>query len=178
MKVKRENEEVIFTSSDIATVNQSDIKRLKQLAAGNKRRRIRLCAHPDVGSKTHEMIIVHAKDAYVRPHQHIAKSESFHVIEGSADIVLFTEEGEIHAVIRMGDYFSQRIFYYRVSSALYHTLLIRSDMFVFHESTSGPFVRADTMFAPWAPAETEEQVLINDFLHRLKSRVESYFSHN
>ena len=53
----------------------------------------------------------------------------------------------------MGAYASGRPFYYRIAAPLFHTLLIRSDVLVFHETTSGPFSRADTVFAPWAPED-------------------------
>jgi len=38
---------------------------------------------------------------------------------------------------------------------VFHTLIIRSDVLVFHETTNGPFDRKDTVFAPWAPEDDD-----------------------
>lgn len=42
---------------------------------------------------------------------------------------------------------------------MYHTLLINSPVFVFHEITGGPFRREDTLFAPWAPTEDQPEAV-------------------
>jgi len=112
------------------------------------------------------MLIVHAKNTYVRPHKHLNKSESFHIIEGSADVIIFNEEGSIIEVIEMGDFKSGKQFYYRLSEPYYHTLLIHCDFLVFHETTSGPFNRSDTVFASWSPSE-EDTNGVNIFMESL-----------
>jgi cupin fold WbuC family metalloprotein len=112
---------------------------------------MRVCTHRDPGDSLHEMLIVHTKDTYVRPHKHAAKSESFHVIEGEMDVVVFDDHGAVTDVLRLGDYRSGRTFYYRMHEPLFHTLLIRSEVVIFHEITAGPFRPQDTIFAPWEP---------------------------
>ena len=87
------------------------------------------------------MLIVHERGAYVRPHKHPAKTESTHIIEGLVDVVLFEDDARIERVISMGDYASGRAFYYRMDVPVFHTLIIRSDVLVFHETTNGPFER-------------------------------------
>ena len=126
MRIKQVNKEVLFTTEKIAKVKDSDIELLKKKANANQRKRIRLCAHNNIKDKLHEMLIVHTKDTYVRPHKHLKKSESFHIINGIGDVILFNDSGEVIEVIPMGDYSSGRIFYYRISEPYYHTLLIRS----------------------------------------------------
>ena len=155
MSIKQSNKEVLYVDNDIVKVCKQDIERLKELSYCNERKRIRLCAHKDVDEKIHEMLIVHAKNTYVRPHKHKNKIESFHVVEGSVDVILFNEDGNIMDTIQMGDYLSGYDFYYRISVPYYHTLIIRSDVLVFHETTNGPFKRADTTFASWAPDEKD-----------------------
>ena len=147
------NPEVLVTDESLVQISSPDIESLKTDAGRNERKRIRLCAHQDINDRLHEMLIVHTKEAYVRPHKHFNKSESVHIIEGLVEVVLFDEIGNIREVIRMGDYASGHRFYYRMSVPIYHTLLIRSEMLVFHETTNGPFIPADTIFAPWAPDE-------------------------
>jgi len=153
MNIKELNEEVLFSNDKIINVSYHDIEILKQKALSNKRKRIRLCSHDGPEDKLHEMLIIHAKGVYVRPHRHLGKTESLHVIEGAADAVIYDETGSIIKVIEMGDYASGKSFYYRIAGPEYHNLIIKTEFFVFHETTSGPFNRADTVFAPWSPDE-------------------------
>ena len=105
------------------------------------------------------MLIVHEKDCYVRPHMHVNKTESFHIIEGTVDIIIFDEDGQIKDIIPMGDYGTGRKFFYRLPHSCYHTLLIQSEVLVFHEITNGPFRPDDTVWALWAPEETDENAV-------------------
>lgn len=159
IKFREHNAEVLYTDDPIVQVDGKDIEFLVARAAQNPRKRIRLCAHRNVNDRLHEMLIVHARDTYVRPHKHLAKSESFHIIRGVVDIVLLNDSGELVEVVPMGDYASGRKFFYRLADPLYHTLLIRSDYVIFHEITNGPFNRADTVFAPWSPEETDAEAV-------------------
>ena len=142
----------------------------KSLAARALRQRARLSSHRDVSDRVHEMMIVHTRETYVRPHKHPGKSESLHVIEGVVDVVIFDESGQPSRVLAMGDLASGRPFYYRIDDPLYHTLLIRSEVLVFHETTSGPFNRAETVFAPWAPEEGDVEG-VRQFIERVEEAV-------
>jgi len=153
LRILEWNEEVLFVEDRVIYLKSTDIQSLKNRAAGNARSRVRLCAHRDTKDAMHEMLIVHTRDCYVRPHKHLGKPESFHIVEGTADVVVFEDNGSLCQVIPMGDYASGRAFYYRISEPLYHTVLIRSAVLAFHEATTGPFNREDTIFAPWAPEE-------------------------
>ena len=155
MKAIKFNEEVLFTADDVVKVDANDIEELKQKAKHNRRKRIRLCAHKGLDDSIHEMVIVHEKSCYIRPHKHNNKTESFHIIEGSVVIILFDEDGQINKIIPMGDYASGRKFFYRLPPSHYHTLIIQSDVLVFHEITNGPFKPKDTVWAPWAPEEAD-----------------------
>ena len=156
MKTTIFNEEVLFATDAIVQIDASDIAELKQKAKQNPRRRIRICAHSDKRDSIHEMLIVHEKSCYVRPHKHINKTETFHIIEGMVDIILFNEEGRIDQSIRMGDFKSGRKFFYRLPPSRYQTLLIHSDVLVFHEITNGPFKHEETVWASWSPEETDK----------------------
>jgi cupin fold WbuC family metalloprotein len=155
MKTTIINEEVLFAYDEIVQIDTSDIEELKQKAKKNPRKRIRICAHKGSKDTIHEMLIVHDKSCYVRPHKHINKTESFHIIEGEADILLFDEKGHIDQTIPMGSYNSGRTFFYRLPPSCYHTLLIHSDVLVFHEITNGPFRVEDTIWASWSPEEAD-----------------------
>ena len=155
MKTTQFNEEVFYTDEEITRITKNDLSWLKSKALANKRQRARLCSHPDVMDPLHEMLIVHVKDTYVRPHKHMGKSESFHVIEGLLNVIVFTNEGKIRETIEMGDLASGKCFYYRLFKGVYHTVVPLSELVVFHEVTNGPFKREDMVFADWSPAEDD-----------------------
>jgi cupin fold WbuC family metalloprotein len=167
VRTKNFNREVLYPDEAMVRVDRQDIAWLKQLAGSNERRRMRLCTHQDVADPIHEMLIVHGSEAYVRPHKHLNRGESFHVLEGEADALFFDEEGNIADAIRLGDYTSGSCFYCRMDEPVYHTLLIYSPQFVFHETTSGPFDPMKTMFSPWSPADGDGPA-IQTYLQKLR----------
>ena len=155
MRTRVESQEVLYVDEPLVTVAAADIESLKARAGDNPRRRIRLCTHLSPDDRVHEMLIVHTSDAYVRPHKHLDKVESFHVIEGHGRIVIFDEEGRVEQVIPIGSYGSGGFFYYRLARASFHPVLIDSPTLVFHETTNGPFRPLETVWAPWAPSESD-----------------------
>ncbi len=173
MRLKEINSEVFAAGELIVKVGPPEIAFLKDKLAAAPRGRVRLCAHSGQDDLLHEMIIVLAKNTYVRPHKHPAKSESFHVIEGVVDVVVFGEDGRIAEIIALGDPASGRNFYYRLSSPLFHTLLIRAGPLVIHETTNGPFREGDAIFAPWAPAG-EDGAAARAWLERLAAAAATF----
>lgn len=166
MRARTLSEEVLVAEGPIVAIGADDIEELKRASLSTARRRIRVCTHPGDDDRLHEMLIVHAAGAYVRPHKHVGKSESMHVLEGEADVVFFDDGGEVSEVVPLGPYGSPRRFYYRVDTPIFHTLLIHSDFLVFHEVTNGPFRREESVFAPWAPEEADPAAC-DAFLERL-----------
>ncbi len=175
MRTRKISNEVCVADDAIVKLGRDEMDALKQALADAPRGRTRLCAHRDVGDALHEMLIALKRDVYIRPHKHLGKSESFHVIEGIADVVVFDDSGTIAEVIPMGDYASGRMFYYRLSQPAYHTLLIRSDLLVVHETTSGPFRKEETVFPSWAPEETEA-LAGQRFMKNLSGAVDQFTS--
>jgi cupin fold WbuC family metalloprotein len=173
INVNKLNDEVMYAADPIVQLSRLDIGELIERAGRNPRKRVRICTHKGIADNLHEMFIIHTRETYVRPHKHLGKSESFHVIEGAVDVVVFDDRGEITEVIAMGDYSSGKTFYYRIADPLYHTLLIRSEVIVFHEATNGPFERSDTLFAPWAPEDGAPSQ--KEFMERLTAKVASFF---
>jgi cupin fold WbuC family metalloprotein len=169
----RESAEVLYDLQPIVRVTRKDVDFLKETAKHNGRKRIRLCTHGSIEDTLHEMVITHAKGTYVIPHKHVGKIESFHVIEGTVDVVVFDDAGTVTGVSSMGDYQSGLPFYHRISEPAFHTLLITSDVLVFHEITNGPFNRSDTLWASWAPEETETALVV-DFMTNLELSLERF----
>lgn len=176
MKLKTINEEVLYIPDEqVCTVGREEIKLLKLKAGQTAGLRCRICTHNGPEASLHEMMITLKKESYIRPHRHLGKVESFHLIDGTVDIVFFDEAGRIVKVCRMGNYQSGDSFYYRIEEPLYHTLLIRSDFLVFHETTNGPFLAEDTEFPAWAP-EADDSKGAESFRTQLQHRVERHLA--
>ena len=147
--------EVFIVESAVAQIGPRELNLLKQAALNSPRGKARVCAHRSNEDALHEMIIVHAGHAYVRPHRHHGKSESFHIVEGRVTVVLFDEAGTVVDRIPLGPPGSGRSFFYRLSDSLYHTVLFEDAMAVFHEVTNGPFLPEEADFAAWSPLESD-----------------------
>jgi cupin fold WbuC family metalloprotein len=148
---RQESPEVYYSDARVVLAGEDDVAFIKAAAAATPRGRARLCTHRGTADALHEMLIVHHRDVYVRPHAHVGKSESLLVIEGAAVALLFHKNGGIERAVEMAPFRAGRCFYYRMPEGVFHTLLIRSEWLVFHEATIGPFDRAATAFPPWAP---------------------------
>lgn len=151
-------------------ITPRSIEELKRRAAASPLQRARILAHADPIAPLHEMLIVQTQAVYVRPHRHFGKSESVHVIDGCAKIVYFNDRGEIEESFDVGPASSDNPFFLRNESPRWHTQVVLSPFFVFHEVTSGPFRREDTEFAPWAPDENDKQTVVA-FQNRLVERL-------
>lgn len=175
MSLKKINDEVFYSEGDIVKISNSDIASLIKKATNNERKRARICTHQSTDDTVHEMLIVHTKGNYIRPHKHNKKSESWHIIKGSADVVLFDETGNVNEIISVGDNSSSNKFYYRTNSPIYHSMLIRSQHFVFHEVTSGPYNKNDTIFAPWSPDEND-LLKVDEFMKEFTNNINDLIS--
>jgi cupin fold WbuC family metalloprotein len=164
---------VYVAEGEIVRLTRAEVRALKRALPAAPRGRTRVCAHQDSAQVVQEMLIVLGRDGYVRPHRHHGKSESFHVVEGRADIVVFNDDGRIREVIPMGPADSGRVFFYRIDAPFYHTLVIRTPVFVIHETTCGPFKAGATEGAPWAPAE-DDVAAGGSFQRRLQQAVRRF----
>lgn len=173
MKYREINKEVFYLDVPLVQVGKQEIDFLKKRVGNTEKKRIRLCAHRNDGDNIHEMIILLDKETYIRPAKHIGKTESLHVVEGRADAVFFDENGKVSTVIQMGNPSTGLKFYYRIGDPVYHTLIVRTDYFIFHETTGGPFNRTDTLFAPWSPEENDEQA-VNNYKSQLASMADDF----
>ena len=169
-KFREVSKEVYYTTESSAKLYKEDISLFKEKSRNNERGKSRICTHESTENKLHEMFIVFRKGAYVRPHKHLDKLESFHVVEGSAYVVTFDEQGGITNLFEIGDYQSGKNFYCRMAGPAYHTLIIKSDYLAFHEATTGPFRKSDTVHPAWSPEEGDKEG-IKKFMDKLEASV-------
>jgi len=157
MKMEQVSKEAFYTRQSITEVNDSTVDFLRGKVDESPRKRVRLCLHDDVGNPLHEMTIALGKESYIRPHKHIGKTESFHIIEGRLSVVFFDDQGRVEKVIRMGPCNSGLTFFYRLATSCFHSVIPESEYVIFHETTNGPFNPEETEYAKWAPPETAEE---------------------
>jgi cupin fold WbuC family metalloprotein len=156
MTLTQKSPEVFLAEGPIATIGPEDIAALRAAVGRTAKGRARINAHPDSGDLLHEMVIAIDRRSYIRPHKHPSKSEAFHIVEGAVDIVVFDDSGEIIRVVPLSAPGGAGAFYYRMSEPFFHTLIIRSEILVVHEITNGPFRPEGTVFADFAPPDSDE----------------------
>jgi cupin fold WbuC family metalloprotein len=144
-------EGIYYSPRKLAVTSDVVIEFLKHAARTKSIRRARFCAHPAPNADQHDMLIVSHSDTYVTPHRHLSKSESFVILEGFAQVILFDETGGVQEVFRMGPLSTGLPFFYRMPAKQFHSLSIESELLVFVESTKGPFDLADREHGSWAP---------------------------
>jgi cupin fold WbuC family metalloprotein len=147
--------EVYYNRDDLALIDSEWIAFLKRRAQQSSLRRSRLCLHRSHDDVVQQMIIVMCRDVLFRPHRHRAKTESFHMVEGLLDIILFDDDGRPEQTIRMGPAESGAVFCHRLSISQFHAVVPRTDFVVMHEITTGPWVKDEAEFAPWAPESSD-----------------------
>ena len=155
MTLTRKLPDVFLADGPIAMVGTQDIEVLREAARKSPKKRARINAHPDSADQLHEMIIAIERSSYIRPHKHPGKSEAFHIVEGVVDIVIFDDAGEISRIVSLSAKGGGGAFYYRLSQPFFHTLIIKSDLLIVHEITNGPFRPGATVFADFAPPESD-----------------------
>lgn len=147
--------EVYYADGGFYAVGPEEIGLLKQTAAGSPRKRARLCLHGGPDDTQQEMVIVMHRDAYVRPHRHHDKVETFSMLEGRCRLLTFEEDGTPQKLETLCPPGSGQPFFYRMPTGLYHTLLFDEEWTVFIETTVGPFDPGASEGASWAPPEDD-----------------------
>ncbi|GAB2861214.1 hypothetical protein GCM10027277_32350 [Pseudoduganella ginsengisoli] len=175
MQLIKQSNEVYVAPGPVAAIGAAEIALLKEAVDASPRGRVRINLHADGSAPLHEMFIAIKPGSYIRPHKHPAKSESFHLVHGAVDVVVFDDAGNVTQVVKLGQPDGgdgRRAFYYRMSEPLFHTLIIRSDVLIVHETTNGPFDRSATIFAGFAPEENAPAAEIASWQAALVDRVQ------
>lgn len=148
-------EGVFQINGDILTLGKIELDFLASICKNSKLKRARICTHPTNDNEIHEMLIAVSKGSYVQPHKHIGKSESFHIIRGSLDIIIFDDSGHIIKVVKLRENCAGGDIFYRMNKDFFHTVIVNSEVSIFHETTNGPFDLTRTVFAEFAPSPSE-----------------------
>jgi cupin fold WbuC family metalloprotein len=145
--------------TEVKLISASLFNTVTELAAASPRLRMNYNFHSDPADNPHRFLNVLLRGTYIRPHRHFAppKSESFLVLEGIADVILFDDRGAIAGRYRLGEESPEgRLWGVDILPGVWHTILPRTTRVVCFEVKPGPWVPAnDKEFASWSPAEND-----------------------
>jgi len=126
-----------------ALINSKLIRDIKKIAF-KKKTNIRVSLHSKHSFKFHDMIIFHWKNTYCRPHKHLKKEETCHMIEGSQRIFTFDKNGNIKDSVLLD---RKKNIIFRINKNTFHSSKIISKYVIFHESKPGPYLgEKDSIF--------------------------------
>jgi len=115
--------------------------------------------HSGPGDNPHRFLSVMLGGTYVRPHRHAnpPKPETFVVLEGAADVILFDDDGAVVERHRLGSETAEgRLWGVDLPPGIWHTIVARSARAICFEVKPGPWDPAnDKEFARWAPDESD-----------------------
>ena len=105
---------------------------------------LRLNLHTSRREKHHDMVILQRKNYKCPVHKHLSNGETIHIIKGSMAILVFNKKKRLINKIVLN---KKNRLIYRIPTTFYHTVQIKSNYAIYHESKNGPFVRKETVFA-------------------------------
>ena len=144
---------------DVQLISAMLFDEVTTLAAESSRLRMNHNFHAGPADNPHRFLNVLLHTTYIRPHRHLnpPKSETFLVLEGLADAIVFDDDGGISARYQLGAESPEgRLWGIDIPPGVWHTILARTPRVVCFEVKPGPWVAAhDKEFADWAPAESD-----------------------
>jgi len=151
----RETDQALFNTDDVLAVDRALIEDLKSRATRSPSKRFRLCLHRSSDAPIQQMIVVHCRGNYSRPHAHDFPT-SMLVLEGEITMVLFDDRGAETRRIALGSMATGKPFSLELGPDVWHMPVCTSAQVVFNETLSGPFDRERVnLWAPWSPREDD-----------------------
>lgn len=142
---------------DYNILTEEAILFIKSDCMKNTLKRSRINFHGSDDDSVHEMIIALGRDTHIRIHKHIAKSESFNIIEGKLAIVLFLDDDLKEREVVILEHNNSP--YYRLNASVFHLVLPLTEIVVLLEVTNGPFDATLTEFVKGHLAGTERDMI-------------------
>lgn len=151
----KETDEALFNTEALLQVDCGMIAKLKTLAERSPTRRFRLCLHQSTEEAVQEMIVVHCRENYSRPHAHRVPL-TYLVLDGALRVLLFDDSGAVTHSIDLSPFGSGNPFALRIEPERWYMPVCMTSQVVFFETKTGPFRRdATNVWAPWSPAEDD-----------------------
>jgi cupin fold WbuC family metalloprotein len=138
-------------------VNKRTISDLLLRAAASPRKRMNHNLHAELIDPINRFVNAGIAGTYVRPHRHrIEKWELVSMLQGCADVVLFTDSGRVQSRLAIG---SENIAVAEIPGGAWHSFVFHKPCAVMLEVKPGPYEpKDDKEFAEWAPPESHPNV--------------------
>lgn len=160
---KKAKSKSFFLTRESQTFNENYIKFLIKFYKKTKKD-IRICLHPSKKSNHHDMVILQQKNNFYKPHKHLRKGETYHIIKGSMICILFNLYGKVSKVCKL-----KKNDIFRTPLNVYHTMSPISKYVIYHESKTGPFLkRGDSIFPNWMKSEEKRKIFIEKIKNIVK----------
>lgn len=157
----------------VVILGRTLVERALAASRRSERGRVILPLHKSHEDPLHRMFNALQPGTYVRPHRHLStsKSESFIVLRGALDFLVFNEQGRIALARRLeagGESFG-----IDVAPRCFHSFLVREPDTLLFEVKPGPYSASDDKdFAAWAPPEGASEVAA--YLVKLEEALTAY----
>lgn len=138
-----------FTATKDRLIDERVFSALKVLVKDKPGATVRVNLHPDPSAPVHDMIIAQRAGGAPFTHRHLAREETYHMIEGRMRLQFFDEGGGRTNSYLLGAPGTGLPLLVRVPKGIWHATEPETDFAVFHESRPGPFDPKDTIPAPW-----------------------------
>ncbi len=153
-----------FFKNELAYINNNILEELKSIVL-KENKNVRISLHTSSQNTMHNMIISQGDYTYNRPHKHINKAETYHILYGEQIVIIFDNNGNVIDKVCMS---KDENMIYRFEKDTYHMTIPITKCCVFHESKIGPFVRKrDSILASWSPSDNNPKE-VKTFLDKLK----------
>ncbi len=137
-----------FSVAPAAVATADLVVALREAATRLRVPTLRVCLHDSREATLQDMIVLVNEGAFCRPHRHPTRDESYHAVDGAADLLLFADAGQITRTVRLEPGSQPGA---RLPANLFHVLIPRGLQFIYREFRAGPFRPTDSEFPPWAP---------------------------
>lgn len=139
---------------DVQLITRTLFEEVRRRAEASPRRRMNHNFHASLEDNLHRFLNVLLRGTYVRPHRHLdpPKAESWVLLEGSALLLTFDDDGAITGRYTLAA--GAETCGIDVAAGIWHTVCALTEVAVIYEVKPGPYSAAnDKDFAKWAPAE-------------------------
>jgi cupin fold WbuC family metalloprotein len=142
---------------EMKQINQAIFSELSVKAAMSPRKRSHFNLHEQLNDPIQRLLVAIDPGSYIRPHRHPEpnKWECFFVIKGSAEVLIFSEDGKVIDKTEIID--GGNIEGVEISAGAWHTLIASSSGTILFELKPGPYQPlSEKDFAYWAPVENSD----------------------
>ena len=176
-RLKHKDGTTYIPSDDPVIISADLLDELREIAIAAPCGNSRILLHVDATAALHEMVIVHRKGCYVRPHINGKSSKSYVMMEGEMIVGWFGENGKLSGTCLLSSNGDEANRIIRFEGERFHTLIPTTETVTFVESILGP--HTGTTYAAWAPSiddpesdtfyvSMKEQIICNSELVYLK----------